>query len=162
MFSTISVRKWERGSWSWQEICMLVNWTTVGMFSELKLQKKYAAGTQYKALNVLERSKSWCNVLNLHEQLSRSFQRWTDFSAFRLNLKICSRSSHHRLNMELDPQRLFGLLCTAVLIGWDPATPPFPPHLGSYTRALLVNQDRRHLFVTYCLKLIIYCSTLWK
>ncbi len=31
-----------------------------------------------------------------------------------------------------------------VLFGWDPA----PPHLGSYTRALLVSQDRRHLFVT--------------
>jgi hypothetical protein len=26
-------------------------------------------------------------------------------------------------------------------------TPP-PPHLGSYTRELLVSQDRRHLFVT--------------
>jgi hypothetical protein len=36
--------------------------------------------------------------------------------------------------MELDPrwldlQSLFGLLCTAVLIGSDPATPPFPPNL---------------------------------
>ncbi len=30
----------------------------------------------------------------------------------------------HRLNMELDLQSLFGLLCAAVLIGWDPATPP--------------------------------------
>jgi hypothetical protein len=28
-----------------------------------------------------------------------------------------------------------------------PQFPP-PPHLGSYTRALLVSQDRRHLFVT--------------
>ncbi len=26
--------------------------------------------------------------------------------------------------------------------------PPLPPHLGSYTRALLVSQGRRHLFVT--------------
>ncbi len=55
----------------------------------------------------------------------------------------------YRLNMELDLQSLFRLLCTALLIGWDPATPPpLPPHLGSYTRALLVSQDRRHLFVT--------------
>ncbi len=30
----------------------------------------------------------------------------------------------HRLNMELDLQSLFGLLCTDVLMGWDPATPP--------------------------------------
>jgi hypothetical protein len=29
---------------------------------------------------------------------------------------------------------------------------PIPPHLGSYARALLVVQDRRHLFVTPCLK----------
>ncbi len=43
-------------------------------------------------------------------------------------------SLQHRLNMELDLQSLFGFLCTAaVLIGWDPATPP-PPHLDSYGR----------------------------
>ncbi len=29
-------------------------------------------------------------------------------------------------------------------------SPTFPQHLGSYTRALLVSQDRRHLFVTPC------------
>jgi hypothetical protein len=28
---------------------------------------------------------------------------------------------------------------------------PPPPHLGSYTRALLVSQERRHLFVTPCI-----------
>ncbi len=28
--------------------------------------------------------------------------------------------------MELDLQSLFGLLCTAALIGWDPANPPLP------------------------------------
>ncbi len=54
-------------------------------------------------------------------------------------------------HMELDIHSLFGLLCTAVLIGWDSATTPLPPHLGSYTRALLVSQDRRHLFVTPCM-----------
>jgi hypothetical protein len=79
-----------------------------------------------------------------------------------------------RLNMELDLHSLFVLLYTAVLIGWDPATPP-PPHtgnmrqkpgssplrgeapppppsLGSSTRALLVSHDRRHLLVTPCLR----------
>ncbi len=51
--------------------------------------------------------------------------------------------------MELDLQSLFGLLCTAVRIGRDPATPyPLPPLLGSYTRTLLVSQGRRHLFLT--------------
>ncbi len=60
-------------------------------------------------------------------------------------------STYHWLNMELDLQSLFGFLCTAVLSGWDPATPPpppSPPHLGLYTRVLLVIQDGRHLFVT--------------
>ncbi len=43
----------------------------------------------------------------------------------------------------------FGLLCTAVLIGWDPPTPlPLPRILCSYTRALLVSRGRQHLFVT--------------
>ncbi len=56
----------------------------------------------------------------------------------------------HRLNMELDLQRIFGLLCTAVLIGWDPATfPPPPPRIWAHIRGvLLVSLDRRHLFVT--------------
>ncbi len=36
-------------------------------------------------------------------------------------------------------------MSTAVLIGRDPL---LPQHLGSDTRALLVSQDRRHLFVT--------------
>ncbi len=70
----------------------------------------------------------------------------------RLILAQLSSLYHHRLNMELDLKSLFGLLCTAVLNGWDPATPPLPPHppthLGSYTRALLVIEDRRHSFVT--------------
>ncbi len=38
-------------------------------------------------------------------------------------------TSIHRLNMKLYLQILFGLLCTAVLIGWDPAT-PHPPAFG--------------------------------
>ncbi len=61
--------------------------------------------------------------------------------------------------MEIDLQSLFGLLCTPVLIGWDPATPPpppIPPHLGSYTRAQLVGQDRRHLFVTACFQVYVW------
>jgi hypothetical protein len=51
----------------------------------------------------------------------------------------------------LDLQSLFGLhvhSCTHWLRPYNPPTPP-SPILGSYTRALLVSQDRRHLFVTY-------------
>jgi hypothetical protein len=66
----------------------------------------------------------------------------------------------HRLKIELDDldlQSFFGVLCTdvlrvSVLIGAETRNslpgPSPPPHLGSYTRALLVSQDRRHLFVT--------------
>ncbi len=69
---------------------------------------------------------------------------------------------HHMLNMELNLQSLFGLpvhSCTHWLYWKSPKKsplyssaetpqPPPPPHLGSYTRALSVSQDRRHLFVT--------------
>ncbi len=62
-------------------------------------------------------------------------------------------SFFHRSNMGFDLQSLFGLhvhSCTHWLI---PRKPPHGPALGSYTRALLVSQDRRHLFVTLCLLL---------
>ncbi len=44
--------------------------------------------------------------------------------------KTINKQNDHRLNVELDFQSLFGLhvqcLCTAVLIGWGPATTPRP------------------------------------
>ncbi len=40
----------------------------------------------------------------------------------------------------------FHVMCTAVLTGWDPQTPP--RIWTRITRALLVSTDRRHLFVT--------------
>ncbi len=43
---------------------------------------------------------------------------------------------NHRLNMELDRSH------------WLRPPHPPPPHLGSYTGALLISQDGRHLFVT--------------
>jgi hypothetical protein len=47
--------------------------------------------------------------------------------------------------MELDHQSLFGLLLQLYSLA---ETPRLPTHWVSYTRALLVSQDRRHLFVT--------------
>jgi hypothetical protein len=63
----------------------------------------------------------------------------------------------HRLNMELDLEVYLGSMCTDVLIGCDPTTLPPPSRiiLGSYTRALLVSYDRRHLFVTPCLHMLV-------
>jgi hypothetical protein len=50
--------------------------------------------------------------------------------------------------MELDLQSLFGLNVNsyAVLIGSDPQSPPPAFGLISEGRALLVSQDKRHLF----------------
>jgi hypothetical protein len=57
----------------------------------------------------------------------------------------------HRLNMELD---LYLGSCVHLYLlaeSENPhATTLLPPHLVSYTRALLVSQDRRHLFITTC------------
>jgi hypothetical protein len=48
--------------------------------------------------------------------------------------------------MELDLLSFFGLYVHSCTHWLRPRTPP-PPHLGSYMRALLVIQERRHLFV---------------
>ncbi len=65
--------------------------------------------------------------------------------------QVCDYS-YHRLNMEdRSPKFIWDpchVMCTAVLIVRDPATPPHPPHSDSYTSELLVSKERRHLFVT--------------
>jgi hypothetical protein len=57
---------------------------------------------------------------------------------------------NHSLNMELGLQSLFGLLARLYSLAETTQPPPLPPapHLVSYTRAILVSQDRQHLFVT--------------
>jgi hypothetical protein len=55
------------------------------------------------------------------------------------------------LNMELDLQSLVGLhvhSCTVLMAETPQLPPPSVSGLIQYTRALLVSQDRRHLFVT--------------
>jgi hypothetical protein len=52
--------------------------------------------------------------------------------------------------MKLDLQSLFGLHVHSYTLWMRPPPPRHPPLKGSYTRALLVSQDRRHLFVTPC------------
>jgi hypothetical protein len=60
----------------------------------------------------------------------------------------------NRWSTKLDLQSLLGSMCTMhSYIHWltpNHRPPPKHPHLGSYTRALFVSQDRRHLFVTRC------------
>ncbi len=63
----------------------------------------------------------------------------------------------HRINMKLDLQSLFRLhehSCTHWPRHRNPL--PHPPHLGSYTRALLVSQNRRHLFDPLRRGIIVY------
>ncbi len=60
--------------------------------------------------------------------------------------------------IELDLQSLFGLHVRSCIHWLRPRNPP-PPHLGSYTRTLLVSQGRRHLFVTPCLYCILKANT---
>ncbi len=69
----------------------------------------------------------------------------------------------HRVNMELDLQSLFGLLYSfaETQLQPPPLPPPIPQRLGSNTRALLVSQERRHLFVTpwsRWSKIVIWCD----
>jgi hypothetical protein len=40
------------------------------------------------------------------------------------------------------------VVCTAILIGWQPKHPPPAFGLVCITRALLVSKDRRHIFIT--------------
>ncbi len=77
------------------------------------------------------------------------------FSQQSVKVRLSVMTLCHRLNMEVDLHSFFWaschVMCTAVLIGWDPAPPPSPiRHWDSYMRTLLVSQDRRHLFVTPC------------
>ncbi len=62
--------------------------------------------------------------------------------------------AHQRLNMEVDLQSLFGIHVTwcaqLYSLAEAPQPPPIPPLWDSYTRALLVSKNRRHLFVTPC------------
>jgi hypothetical protein len=46
------------------------------------------------------------------------------FFSLNNHLQIVKDTQNHRLNMELDLQSLFGLLCSAVLFSLDPAPPP--------------------------------------
>jgi hypothetical protein len=73
-------------------------------------------------------------------------QELRQFSLFRSTFSF---RLAHRLNMEVDLQKLIWAPCAQLYsFAETPQLPPIPPHWDSYTRALLVSQDRRHLFVT--------------
>ncbi len=87
-----------------------------------------------------------------HPKQSLVFPPWLVLSVGNC-MVLLSVQAAHRLNIELDFQSLFGLLCIQLYsLAEIPQLPPFPMHLGSYMMAILVSQERRHLFVTPCLQ----------
>jgi hypothetical protein len=89
--------------------------------------------------------------------------KYVTFNYFREKTKIHKRNSRQVARAPPPSPTPFSLpplyiyvtqwMCTAVLVGLDPAIPPpplIPPLWDSYSRALLVSQDRRHLFLTQC------------
>jgi hypothetical protein len=72
---------------------------------------------------------------------------------------IYGQYKQNRRRSLLSSEVYLGSMCTAVLIGRDLATSPPPPALGLiYEGAILVSQDRRHLFVTPWDKLFKKCA----
>ncbi len=66
---------------------------------------------------------------------------------FTIQYVRMSVNLNHRLNMELDHQSLFGLHVHSCTHWLRPRTPPPRIWAHTRTRALLVSQERRHLFV---------------
>jgi hypothetical protein len=91
---------------------------------------------------------SYCTIISTGSRIYR--KRYNALAVVYLWVLLPSSVSRdrqaHRLNMELDLQSLFG----HSLAENPQLPPPHTPHLGLYTRALLVGKDRRHLFVTPC------------
>ncbi len=110
---------------------------------------------EYTVVKIIFRETKKCG------RFSGLFKSWTPqtdkvrCSTSRITEFKCADSWHYysyRLNMEKDLRSLFGLHVHSC-IHWLRPRNPSPTHLGSYTRALLVSQDRRYLFVTPWLQL---------
>ncbi len=97
------------------------------------------------------------NKLTLCKALHFSEGPYKNVSYARTNVTKTSLTTHEQesqLKYGVTSSKFIWASCacahTAQLYWLRPSNsyPPPPPHLGSYTRALLVSQDRRHLFVT--------------
>ncbi len=108
------------------------------------ISRKYGGGGEGTAAS-RSASRAQSVVSEARSRASSQVQRGSWKSSFILGEAASLVIHKHRLNMELYLQSLFELLWTAVLIGWDPATPSLPRIWVSYTRALLVSQDRTFL-----------------
>ncbi len=89
----------------------------------------------------VDASKCWIDIYCRYQSIFT--RRMISFLCEVQNRKFIIDWSRSRVKYEVtvDLQSLFGLLCTAVLIGWDPATPP-PPPVFEFLKSLLMK--RRH------------------
>jgi hypothetical protein len=105
--------------------------------------------------NMFPACLDWCSLQLLHTCSYLCFLPYSNVALYLYKLQQCSLPAKHRLNKEVDLQSFFW----AVQLHSLAETPQLPPHLGSYTRALLVSQDRWHLFVTLLLLSLGYLSS---
>jgi hypothetical protein len=98
--------------------------------------------------------------IGFHRNLPAPFNFRVSYCSYTFKKRFASfpspagMSLRHTWNMEGDLHSLFGLHVTwcaqLYSLAETPQLPPLPPHRDSYTRALLVSKDRRHLFVSPC------------
>jgi hypothetical protein len=97
------------------------------------------------SLKVICNLSYWSNDSRI--LLGYPVQHWFQPTLATLAMAVCIETSRHLLNIWLDLLSLIGLHVHSST-HWQPPPPLLSPHLGSYTRAILVkvSQDRRHLF----------------
>ncbi len=117
-------------------LAALIPWKSIpGILKSLKIR---ALIISLNDCRNSELKKSGSDVVESMRHMARVMSR--DSVVFLHQNKCLS----HWLNMELDLHSLFGIHVHSCTHWMRPRNYPPPPHLGSYTRALLVSQDRLH------------------
>jgi hypothetical protein len=65
-----------------------------------------------------------------------------------VNLLMYDRGGAPKVKYGIKSPKFIWAPCAQLYSMLIPSNPPSPPHLGSYTRSVLVSQDRRHLSET--------------
>ncbi len=155
----------ERSSWVVKDLASLKPWIRIG-FRWIRILNLILSPWRSESRNPHQCGSGYLSSYKRHKKLSYEgtkvflkgkkpgfFVNYGQFPSSwnRIRIRITNTDpGQHTLNMKLDLQSLFGLhehSCTHWL---RPINIPTPPHLGSYTRALLVSLGRRHLIATSC------------
>ncbi len=113
---------------------------------------------QYRRWNSFNLGYSWTLVLRNGSWVTFFIEFYYTCALCNVQIPLHIKSCFHQWCVKVkyvvtvDLQSLFGLNVHTCTHWLRPRNPP--PHLGSYTRALLVSQDRRHFFVTPCFPVI--------